>query len=48
MEMKNLKGLIGKSDNGERKTVGLDSFKRLQEKVRGHGEILTKLKAAER
>ena len=39
---------MGKADGGERKTVSSDSFKRLQEKVKGHGEFLSKLKAAER
>ena len=47
-EMKSVKTLIGKMDHGDKKQVAVDSFKRLQEKVKGHGEALSKLKLAHR
>lgn len=48
MDLGQVKQLVQKLEPGEKpgKMVQPDSFKRLQDKVKDHGELLTKLKGS--
>lgn len=48
LDVNEVRELVNSNEPGEKsgeKVVQVDSFKRLQEKVKSHGDLLTKLKS---